>query len=188
MKFFSSNVKLLREQFRMTQAEIETRIGIERTTWGNYERGKSFPNLKLFHSIANFFGVPEDELLNVDLRSHPEKLGKILGPTLGPTEQSVILSELEEVTGRSIGVKMDSPKNSIDPELIWRDRYIQVLENKLLQQEAVQDGIAQLRAQVQQLEGLLQQALAGPVGMAWQQRHRPTEASSSPHLSEAGPV
>jgi transcriptional regulator with XRE-family HTH domain len=67
MKYFSANLKYLRQTKGVTQAEIEASTGIERTTWSNYERGKSYPNLKLFHTIANFFGIPEDDLLNSDL-------------------------------------------------------------------------------------------------------------------------
>lgn len=54
----------------MKQSEIQSSIGIERTTWSNYERGKSFPQLELFHNIAKYFGVNEHDLLNTDLSKH----------------------------------------------------------------------------------------------------------------------
>lgn len=67
MKFFSSNMQHLRKSRGLTQSEIHAGTGIERTTWSNYERGKSFPNLQLFNEIVNFFGVSADDLLNSDL-------------------------------------------------------------------------------------------------------------------------
>jgi transcriptional regulator with XRE-family HTH domain len=67
MKYFSSNLEFLRKSRNMKQAEIQDSIGIERTTWSNYERNKSYPQLELFHKIAKFFGVNEFDLLNVDL-------------------------------------------------------------------------------------------------------------------------
>lgn len=67
MKYFSSNLEWLRKSNNLLQAEMHDRLGIEPSTWSNYERGKSFPNLKLFHSIANYFNITESDLLNTDL-------------------------------------------------------------------------------------------------------------------------
>lgn len=67
MKYFSSNLKFLRKSRGLTQAEIQASTGIEMTTWGNYERGKSFPKLELFSEITKYFGVSAEDLLNIDL-------------------------------------------------------------------------------------------------------------------------
>lgn len=67
MKYFSSNLKFLRKSRGLTQAEIQASTGIEMTTWGNYERGKSFPKLELFSEIAKYFGISAEDLLNTDL-------------------------------------------------------------------------------------------------------------------------
>ena len=60
-------MEFLRRTRNLTQAEIQSSIGIERTTWSNYERGKSFPNLSLFLEIVNYFDIPADDLLKKDL-------------------------------------------------------------------------------------------------------------------------
>lgn len=52
----------------MSQDEISHHIGFKRTTWNGYETGSSRPNLKDFVTIAEFFGIPEDDLLHQDLR------------------------------------------------------------------------------------------------------------------------
>lgn len=67
MKYFSSNLEFLRKRNGLKQLEIQEKLGIERTTWSNYERGRSFPNLKLFHEISKYFGISEYDLLNTDL-------------------------------------------------------------------------------------------------------------------------
>ena len=67
MNYFSTNLEFLRQARNLTQAEIQSSIGIERTTWSNYERGKSFPNLSLFLEIVNYFDISADDLLKKDL-------------------------------------------------------------------------------------------------------------------------
>ena len=73
MKYFSSNMKYLRERNNLKQAEIQDRLAIERTSWSNYERGKSFPNLELFHKISKYFDISESDLLNTDLQNVEER-------------------------------------------------------------------------------------------------------------------
>lgn len=69
MKYFHTNLKSLRTGSKLKQAEITSRLKIEPSTWSNYERGVSFPNLKLFHEISKYFDVSEDILLNIDLQN-----------------------------------------------------------------------------------------------------------------------
>ncbi len=75
MEFFSPNMKYLRHKSGFTQIDIQEKLGIEPTTWSNYERGVSFPKLHLFHQISKYFGVPENILLNEDLANsvNPQK-------------------------------------------------------------------------------------------------------------------
>lgn len=69
MKYFGSNLETLRLKKGLRQYEMSDRLGFERTTWGNYERGKSFPKLEDFFKIAKYFGVSESDLLNVDMQN-----------------------------------------------------------------------------------------------------------------------
>jgi transcriptional regulator with XRE-family HTH domain len=52
-------LEFLRKRNGLKQLEIQEKLGIERTTWSNYERGRSFPNLKLFHEISKYFRISE---------------------------------------------------------------------------------------------------------------------------------
>lgn len=67
MKYFPSNLKHLRLSRGINQTQMIDLLNIEPTTWSNYERGKSYPKLELFHKISKYFQVPEDDLLNRDL-------------------------------------------------------------------------------------------------------------------------
>lgn len=60
----------LRSILDLSQDEISHQTGFKRTTWNGYETGSSRPNLKDFVTIAEFFGIPEDDLLHQDLRKH----------------------------------------------------------------------------------------------------------------------
>lgn len=67
MEYFGKNLKYLREQKGLNQSQMVDYIGIKQSTWGGYETGKSFPNLKDFLKIAEVFGISETELLHKDL-------------------------------------------------------------------------------------------------------------------------
>jgi transcriptional regulator with XRE-family HTH domain len=67
MKYFSKNVRFLREQAGLRQYDIEKVLGVKRTTWNNYESGLSRPTLEGFVEIAQHFDVSESDLLHVDI-------------------------------------------------------------------------------------------------------------------------
>lgn len=56
-------LKTLRTQKKLTQAEIADRLGIARTTYAMYEQGKREPDFATLASMADFFEVSIDELL-----------------------------------------------------------------------------------------------------------------------------
>lgn len=57
----------LRESKSLKQTEMKAVLGIERTTWNNYENGVSKPNVDGLTAIAKFFGISETDLLHTDL-------------------------------------------------------------------------------------------------------------------------
>ncbi len=73
---FGNNVQFLRESKGLKQSQMLDTIGYPRTTWNNYEKNKSTPNLDDLIKIARFFGVTETELLHVDLSKVPKNLNE----------------------------------------------------------------------------------------------------------------
>lgn len=84
---FAENMKHLREQIlKCTQSEIPGIIGFPRTTWNNYERGTSKPNIDDLVKIARIFGISEYDLLHTELAEEKPKL-----PAPDPAELSALL-------------------------------------------------------------------------------------------------
>lgn len=60
-------MRYLRKQLSKTQSEIASLIKKGQTTIGNWENGISEPNLDELLIISNFFEIPLDTLVKVDL-------------------------------------------------------------------------------------------------------------------------
>jgi transcriptional regulator with XRE-family HTH domain len=67
MKYFSKNIRFLRQQAGLSQADIERKLEIKRSTWNNYESGLSKPYVEALIVIAKFFDVAEGDLLHLNL-------------------------------------------------------------------------------------------------------------------------
>lgn len=59
-------LKILRRKAGMTQAEVASKLGVERSTYGKYETGQSEPNIEMMQKIAALFDVPIGSLLSSD--------------------------------------------------------------------------------------------------------------------------
>jgi transcriptional regulator with XRE-family HTH domain len=60
-------LKVARELKRMTQEEAAKRIGVSTDTLGNYERGKSYPDIPTLRKIEEVYGVSYDRLIFLPL-------------------------------------------------------------------------------------------------------------------------
>ena len=67
MHFLGKNLRHLRKQSSRTQSEIASLIQKGQTTIGNWENGISEPSLNELLIISNYFDIPVDTLLKVDL-------------------------------------------------------------------------------------------------------------------------
>src|ERR1700678_2611046 len=67
MHYLGKNMRYLRKQMSKTQSEIASLIKKGQTTIGNWENGISEPNLDELLIISNFFDMPLDTLIKVDL-------------------------------------------------------------------------------------------------------------------------
>lgn len=56
------NLKIARENSGKKQSEIALFLKIPRTTYANYEQGKSEPNITMLISLADLYGVSLDYL------------------------------------------------------------------------------------------------------------------------------
>lgn len=67
MHFLGKNLRYLRKQSSKTQSEIASLIQKGQTTIGNWENGISEPSLSELLIISNYFDIPLDTLIKMDL-------------------------------------------------------------------------------------------------------------------------
>jgi putative transcriptional regulator len=60
-------LKTAREMKKMTQVEAAKLIGVSVDTLGNYERGKSYPDIQVLRKIEKTYGVPYERLIFLPL-------------------------------------------------------------------------------------------------------------------------
>lgn len=61
------SLKLARELNGLKQSEAAQKIGVSTDTLGNYERGKSYPDIPILRKIESVYGVPYDRLIFLSL-------------------------------------------------------------------------------------------------------------------------
>lgn len=66
-KEYTPTLKQAREGQGYTQAEAAKLIGVSVETLGNYERGKSYPDIPTLRKIEELYGVPYDRLIFLPL-------------------------------------------------------------------------------------------------------------------------
>jgi transcriptional regulator with XRE-family HTH domain len=64
---FPNNLRYLRKKNGLRQDEMLARIGVARTTWSNYENGKTNPRINELITFSKFFGISLDDLIIHDL-------------------------------------------------------------------------------------------------------------------------
>ena len=60
-------LKTARDRMKLTQEEAAKLIGISTDTLGNYERGKSYPDVPVLRKIESVYGVPYEQLIFLPL-------------------------------------------------------------------------------------------------------------------------
>lgn len=70
MSFFGKNIKKLRQFKSLSQQAFGDIFDIKRATLGAYEEERSEPKIETIIKIANYFGIPIDDLLTRELKIH----------------------------------------------------------------------------------------------------------------------
>lgn len=60
-------LKTAREMNKLTQDEAAKRIGVSTDTIGNYERGKSYPDIPVLRKIEEVYGVSYEQIIFLPL-------------------------------------------------------------------------------------------------------------------------
>lgn len=62
------NLNRLRRQNNLTQGELAAQIGIDKVTYGRYERGEREPPISLLCKLSKIYGVSIDEMVGANAR------------------------------------------------------------------------------------------------------------------------
>lgn len=60
-------LKMAREISGYTQKEAADLIGVRADTLGNYERGKTYPDIPILRKIEEVYGIPYDQIIFLPL-------------------------------------------------------------------------------------------------------------------------
>lgn len=60
-------LRTAREKKQLTQEEAAKKIGISTDTLGNYERGKSYPDVPVLRRIEEVYEIPYEQLIFLPL-------------------------------------------------------------------------------------------------------------------------
>ena len=100
----STNLKFLRKERKLSQAELASRLSLSRSNIAAYEAGNSEPNLKKIVQLSDFFNVPLRDFIMLDLS---QEINRFKGKS--PQELENVLKaniiELERFTERTTETK-----------------------------------------------------------------------------------
>lgn len=82
MSFLPSNIKFLRKEKGLTQAQLADKLGLNRSVIGAYEEGRADPRVKTLINICHYFGKSSEEMLNLDLSQGDQQKTYVKGEQL----------------------------------------------------------------------------------------------------------
>ncbi|WP_251422697.1 helix-turn-helix domain-containing protein [Veillonella agrestimuris] len=128
---FYKNLKRARVRMGKTQIEVAKAVGISNAALSNYETGYREPDLQTLASLARYYGITLDELVNVDTDDtikvydlHPLVKGKYIGfkgavYALKESQKKVIIKELDRLFQQFEKSKLvkDESSKGINPHI-----------------------------------------------------------------------
>lgn len=90
MNNLARNIAILRINADFKQLDIELKTGIKRNTLSNWENGVSEPSIADLITLAQFFGVTVDEMIQSDFNNSPPGVKKVHRRFVQQTESKTI--------------------------------------------------------------------------------------------------
>lgn len=94
---FAKRLKSVRKESKKTQQEMADMLGVRRSTYGEYERGKIVPPFDKMEKLASYFKVSVDWLVgNTNFKTYEEKyeVNEVAVPDISK-DMKLILEQLQ---------------------------------------------------------------------------------------------
>jgi transcriptional regulator with XRE-family HTH domain len=104
------NIKYLRKSKRLSQNSIAQKLGISRTSWSDYEKGRFEPTVSILKKISDYFEVCMDDIVSKDLErlafsekktiSNPKETLRVVAITVDAQQkQNIELIPVKAIAG-----------------------------------------------------------------------------------------
>lgn len=140
MKYFSKNIRFLRQQAGLSQADIERKLEIKRSTWNNYESGLSKPYVEALIVIAKFFDVTEGDLLHLNLSKNSADAKQHITNRPG-------YSDAEQINATTVD-DLRKTINAMEKVIASEERVKKELQHQL---EITTQSLVECKSQLQQI-------------------------------------
>ena len=88
-------LRILRKRDGWTQAEVAAKLGVDRSTYAQYENGQSEPNFEMLQKLADLFRSSADFLIGCT--DHPSSKSGTWVPVLGDVAAGIPIEAVENI-------------------------------------------------------------------------------------------
>lgn len=92
---FGDKIKTLRHSYNLSQVQLAEQLKVSKQTVSNWENNNILPSIEMLVSIAKFFSVSTDYLLELENREYLEVTG------LSKTQLAHIQQLIQDILGNS---------------------------------------------------------------------------------------
>ena len=97
----TNNLRYLRKKIGLSQQEVANRLGVSRITYGDYERGKTEPNVAGLTKLAQIFNTDIDTLIRSQLSTTTKSMRETKLQILAITVDEQNEGNIEMVTSKA---------------------------------------------------------------------------------------
>jgi transcriptional regulator with XRE-family HTH domain len=128
---FSENINYLRKAKGLNQSDMPDILGIQRSTWANYENGATEPPIETIIKISRYFGISLDDLMLKKLDS--DKYQSIVDEGTPPYEelQGLKSRALKKNNPKSVKTKNSKKENNLELETWTILGQLKIMDEKL---------------------------------------------------------
>lgn len=118
MTYFGTNLKKIRQIKGLSQQAFAELIDLNRGVISSYEEGRAEPKIETLLRIANYFGIPTDDIISKPLTVNQLANFELIEDSISSIEQN-ISPELQQITSNGEKKVMDLQKIFAKFDLVY---------------------------------------------------------------------